>query len=253
MHGPAPRARSGAFAGRLDRRRRARGRRPGGRPLRPPRKRHRHVTRAAEQPVVVQAALSSPVRHRHDVVGFPSRTSRPPGAPGHAIRSRRLRARPLAVRLDDVESTEAAGSFVAFFDLLTHVRRAAANLPLVHTGVAAERAARRAHELPAPAANRLTGGVALRLAPLFCGDDARPEGAHGLEYRRRGVRALGGGGCGGYGGHGEDLTRRNEGNGDARRGRCSRPPGARESDCDAAGWSGASSSSFAFVISVPPC
>jgi hypothetical protein len=162
--------------------------------LRAPRQRNRNVTRPAQQSVVLQATLTSAVGDRDNVIRFPPRLRRAPGAAGGAIRGRRLRPGPLAVRLDDVESTEAAGPFVPLLDLLTHVRRAAANLPLVHTGVAAERAAGRAHTLPAPAANRLTGGVALRLAPLFDGDDARPEGAHGLEYRRRGGRALGG--CG---------------------------------------------------------
>jgi hypothetical protein len=214
------------------------------------------VTWPAQQAVVLQAALTSAVGDRDNVIRFPPRLRRAPGAAGGAIRGRGLRPRPLAVRLDDVESTEAAGPFVPFLDLLTHVRWAAANLPLVHTGVAAERAARRAHELPAPAANRLTGGVALRLAPLFCGDDARPEGAHGLEYRRRGMRALGGGGCGGcggYGGHGEDSTRRNGDNEGERRRRCSRPPGGVTVRFTRAGWSGASSPPCVSVRSVPPC
>ena len=153
------------------------------RPLRAPGERDRDVAGPAQQPVVLEAALAAAVRDRHDVIGFPPRPRRPPGPPRGAIGCRRLRARPLTVRLDDVEAAEPAGALVALLHLLPHVPRAAADLPFVHAGVAAERAPRRLHRPPAPAADRLAGVVALRLAPLIGGDDARAAGAHGLEYR----------------------------------------------------------------------
>ena len=143
-----------------------------------PRQRHRQMAGATEQPIVLEAALSSTIGNRHDVIGFPSGLCRAPGASSRTIRHRRLRPRPLAMRLDHVESANLTDALVAFLDLLTDVPGTASDFPLVHARVAAERAARRSNRSAAPAANRFTRIVAIGLAPLFGCDDTRAASAH---------------------------------------------------------------------------
>jgi len=136
------------------------------------------MTWPTQEPVVFETALAAAVRHRHDVIGFPSRLCSAPRFPRRAIAGGRLRSRPLAVRLDDVEAAQLARALVAFLDLLAHVPRAAANLPLVHAHVTAERPPGPLHGSTAPAADRLAGVVPFRDAPLIGGHDTRATSAH---------------------------------------------------------------------------
>jgi hypothetical protein len=136
------------------------------------------VARPAQQTVVFQAALAAAVGNRHDVVGLPPRTRRPPGLPRRTIRRGRLCAGPFAVRLDDIQSAEPARPFVALLDLAAHVRGAAPDLPFVDARVAAERPAWALDGSAAPPADRLAVLVEIRFAPLISGDDARPKSAH---------------------------------------------------------------------------
>jgi hypothetical protein len=136
------------------------------------------VTRTAEQSIVLEPALAAAVRDRDDVIGFPTWTKGAPGAARGAIAGGRLRSRPLAVSFHDVTTTELTDAPVALFDLLTDVPWAAPNLPLVYARVAAERTARGPHRTATPAADRLAGVIALRLAPLIGGHDPRATGAH---------------------------------------------------------------------------
>ncbi len=148
------------------------------------------MARTAEQSIVLEPAFAAAVRDGDDVIGFPSWTKGAPGAARGAIAGGRLRSRPLAVGFHDVTAAELAGALVALLDLLTDVPRAASDLPLMHARVAAECAARRLHRAATPAADRLAGVVAIRLAPLVGAYDARATGAHALEYRRVGRGAL---------------------------------------------------------------
>ena len=132
----------------------------------------------AEQAVVVEAAFAAAVGNGDDVVGFPAGTAGAPRLAGHAIAGRRLRARPLTMRLDDVEAAQLTDSLVAFLDFAADVPRAASDLPLVHAGVAAERAARRRDDGAAPAADRLSEVVTVGDVPLVGGDGAGAAGAH---------------------------------------------------------------------------
>jgi len=136
------------------------------------------VTGTAQQPVVLESALAPAVGNGHDVVGFPARSPLAPRLAGRSLAGRRLRSRPLAMRLDDVEPAELADAFVAFLDLLPDVPRAAADLPLVYALVTAEGPARRLHGSPAPSADRLAGLVPLGLPPLIGRDDALAASAH---------------------------------------------------------------------------
>lgn len=159
--------------------------------LRAPGQRDRDVAGTAEQAVVLEAALAASICDRHDVIRLPRGTRGPPGPAGEPIGDRRLRSRPLAMRLHHVEAADLTDSLVALLDLLPHVPRAASDLPLVYARVAAERPARRVHLPATPAADRFTGVVAIRLAPLLGRHDARPAGAHGGEYRVGGLAAVG--------------------------------------------------------------
>ena len=152
------------------------------------------MTRAAEQSIVLEPAFAAAVRDGDDVIGFPTGTKGAPGAPRDAIASGRLRSRPLTMGFDHIEAAELAGALIALLDLLTHVPRAAPDLPLVHARVAAERAARRLHGTTTPAADRLAGVVAIGPPPLISGHNARATGAHDVEYRRVWRAALGAGG-----------------------------------------------------------
>ena len=142
------------------------------------------MTRTAEQSIVLESAFAAAVRDRDDVIGFPAWTKGAPGAARGAITGRRLRSRPLEVRFRDLKATPLTDALVALLDLLTDVPRAAPDLPLVHARVAAERAARGLHGTTTPAADRLAGVIAIRLAPLIGGHNPRATGAHALEYRR---------------------------------------------------------------------
>ena len=71
------------------------------------------MTRTAEQSIVLEPAFTAAVGHRNDVIGFPARTKDAPGAARGAIPGRRLRSRPLAVRLHDVRATELTDALVA--------------------------------------------------------------------------------------------------------------------------------------------
>lgn len=137
------------------------------------------MTAPAEQPVVVQPALTAAIGHRDDVVGFPARLGEPPGAARGAIPGRGLGARPFAVSLDDVESAQRAHALVALFQLLTDIPGTTADLPLMDAGVAAERPAWLGHRTAAPPADRRARLIANGLAPFLGGDDAAPCGAHG--------------------------------------------------------------------------
>lgn len=86
--------------------------------------------------------------------------------------------------LDDVEPADLTDPLVAFLDLPTHVPRTAPDFPLVDARIAAERTAWKLDEAVAPAANRLTGGVAFRLSPLLGVDHTCSAGTHAMGYRR---------------------------------------------------------------------
>ena len=141
------------------------------------------MTRTAEQSIVLEPAFAAAVGHRDDVIGFPTRTKDAPGAARGAIPGRRLGSRPLAVRLHDVIATELTDALVALLDLLTDVPRAAPDLPLVYARIAAERAARGLHGATTPAADRLAGIIAMRLAPLIGRHNPRATGTHAGRYR----------------------------------------------------------------------
>jgi hypothetical protein len=141
------------------------------------------VTRTAEQSIVLEPAFAAAVRDRDDVIGFPPWTKGAPGAAGGAIAGGRLRSRPLAVSFHDVTATELTDALVALLDLLTDVPRAAPDLPLVYARIAAERAARGLHGATTPAADRLAGTIAMRLAPLIGRHNPRATGTHAGRYR----------------------------------------------------------------------
>ena len=159
--------------------------------LRAPGDRDRDMARPAEQPVILQPALAAAVGDRHDVVRFPTRPQPPPGFADGSIARRRLRARPLAVRLDHIETAEPADSLVALLHLLAHIPWAAADLPLVDAGIAAERPPRRLDGPSAPPAHRCPGLVEVRLSPLLRGDDSLAQGAHKGRYRPNRSQSLG--------------------------------------------------------------
>ena len=155
------------------------GRLPIGLPIGAPLERDLDVTRAAQEAVVVEAALAAAVRDGDDVIGFPARARRPPGLAPDSVRGRRLRTRPFTVRLHHVEATQLAGPLVAFLDLLPYVPRTATDFPFVDARIAAERAARPGDGAPAPAADGLAGCIAFGDPPLIGGDRAGAPGAHG--------------------------------------------------------------------------
>jgi hypothetical protein len=142
-----------------------------------------HVAGAAQQAIVLEAALAAAVGHRDDVIGLPPGPRGAPGLPCRAVGRRRLRPRPLAVGLHHVEAAQPARPFVTLLDLAADVPRAAANLPLVDAGAAAERPARPRHQPAAPAADRPARRVQDRLPPFVGRDDAGPFRAHEQMYR----------------------------------------------------------------------
>ena len=148
------------------------------------------MTRTAEQAIVLEPAFTAAVRDGDDVIGFPAWTDGPPGAPCGAVAGRRLRTRPLAMGLHDVEATQLADALVALLDLLADVPGTASNFTLVHAGIAADRPARRLHRAAAASTDRLPGGIAFGLAPLVGGHDTGAPGAHELGYRRMRREAL---------------------------------------------------------------
>jgi len=142
------------------------------------------MTRATQEAVILESAFASAVRHRDDVIRFPPGPCDAPRFPRAAISGRGFRARPLAMRFHDIEAAELARALVPLLDLLPDVPRTAANLPFVNARVAAERAARRLHRSPAPAADRLSSFVALGDSPLIGGHHARTTNAHALRIGR---------------------------------------------------------------------
>lgn len=153
----------------------------------PPRERHLRVAGAAQQAIVLEAAFAAALRDRDDVIRLPARPGGAPLLPGSTIRRRRLPASPFAVRLRDVQPAELTDPLVALPDFAAHVPRAAAYLPLVHAGFAAESAPRRQHRVPAPAADWLASLVAVGFAPLVGCDDTGSPRAHaaGIGVERR--------------------------------------------------------------------
>ena len=147
-------------------------------PPRAPVERDLQMAGPAEQPIVLESALAAAVGDRDDVVRFPARARRAPGLSGRAIGRGRLRARPLAMGLDDVEAAEPADALVAFLHFAAHVPGAAADLPLVDAGVAAEGPPRRRDWSPAPPADRPPGLVPLGFPPLIGRHDPRAPSAH---------------------------------------------------------------------------
>jgi hypothetical protein len=139
---------------------------------------HRDMTRPAEQAIVLEAALSPAVRNGDDVVRLPARAERAPGLPRGAIAGRRFGPRPFTVRFDDIDAAQLTRALVALLDLLPHIPGTAANLPLVHTRIPAEGAARGRDRLAAPAADGRTRLVPLGLAPLIGSDGTGATSAH---------------------------------------------------------------------------
>src|SRR5258708_13380859 len=87
---------------------------------------------AAEQPIVVEPALPAAVGNRDDVIRLPAR---PLGAPALArgtVGRRRLRTRPLPVRLDDVQAAQPADPLVPRLHLAARVPPSPPNLPFLH-------------------------------------------------------------------------------------------------------------------------
>lgn len=150
-----------------------------------PGERDRHVARAAQEAVVLEAALSTAVCNRRDVIGLPSRPGGSPGTPAGPIGFRGLRAAPFAARFRDVEPAEPADATVALLQLLPDVPRAAANLPLMDAGVAAEGPPGLLDHSAAPAADRFARVVALGLPPLIGRDHTLTAGAHGEDIVTR--------------------------------------------------------------------
>jgi hypothetical protein len=148
------------------------------RPLRAPHECDRDVAGPAQQPVVLQAAFAAAVRNRNDVVGFPTRTRRPPGPARRAIADGRFRAGPFTMRLDDVEAAEPARALISLLHLPTHVPRAAADLPFVDAPVSAEGPPRGLDRRVAPPADRKPRFVPLGLPPLLGSNDALTTGTH---------------------------------------------------------------------------
>jgi len=136
------------------------------------------MARAAQEAVVLEAAFSTAISHRNDVIRFPTGTSGAPGFSRRTVRDRRLRSCPLSVGLHDVETTDLADALVTLLHLLTNVPGTAADFPLVDAGVAAERASRSGDRPATPATDRLSIIIPVRLAPLVSGDDTRAAGAH---------------------------------------------------------------------------
>lgn len=132
----------------------------------------------AEQPVILQPALPSPVGDRNDVIGFPSWAGGPPAAASRAIELVRAAAAPRALGPRDVQAAQTTDPLVALPDAIAHVARIAAQLPFVDARVAAEGPARRADGPAAPPADRLAGRVEVRLSPSVCGDSPAANGTH---------------------------------------------------------------------------
>ena len=84
----------------------------------------------------------------------------------------------------DVEATQLADALVTLLDLLTDRPRAAPDLPLVNARIAAERAARGLHGATTPAADRLAGVIAIRLAPLIGRYNPRAQDTHESDIGR---------------------------------------------------------------------
>src|SRR5258708_9196079 len=146
---------------------------------------------AAEEAVGVEPALPAAVGNRDDVIRLPAR---PLGAPALArgtVGRRRLRPRPLPVRLDDVQAAQPADPLVARLHLAAHVPGAAADLPFVHARVAAERAPGGCDRTAAPAADRGAGVVAVGLPPAIGGDNALAAGGPAGPIRGWGPGAFG--------------------------------------------------------------
>src|SRR5947208_15586319 len=112
------------------------------------------------------------------MVRFPARPYDAPSFSRRSIYGRGLCARPLAMRLDDVDPAEPADALVAFLHLTAHVPRADANLPFVHVLITAERASRRRNPTAAPAADGRALLVPIRLAPLVRRYRSRAPRAH---------------------------------------------------------------------------
>lgn len=153
--------------------------------------RHGHVAGAAEQPVVIEAALPAAVGHRDDVIGFPPGLGRPPQLSALAVRSRRFRLPPFLLGCANIEAAQAALPLVALLHFLADVRRTASNPPFVHARVAAEGAPRGLDWPAAPAANRVTGLVSNGLAPLLGRHGPASHGAHICAYRPQDAISVG--------------------------------------------------------------
>jgi hypothetical protein len=137
------------------------------------------VARAAEQAVILEAALAAAVGDGKDVIGLPSRARLPPAASIGTGAAGRTRALPIGLRAFDVESAPLAETVVALPHLLADVSRTAAQPPLVHALVAAERAAaRRDDHGTAPAADWRAVLVPIGLAPAAAVHGAAADGAH---------------------------------------------------------------------------
>ena len=152
--------------------------------MRAPRERDGDVAWTAQQSIVFKSAFAAAIGDGDDVIRLPTRTRGAPRASSGAIGHRRLRSRPLPVRLKHVESAQLANPLVSFLDLLSHIPRAASNFPFVNARVTAEGAPRRLDDTVAPATDGFAGGIALRLSPLIRGNDTRATSAHARSYRR---------------------------------------------------------------------
>ena len=132
----------------------------------------------AQQPVIIETAFATAVGDRDDVIRLPERPHSPPALSCRTVRRGRFRPRPFAMGLDHIQTAQSADTFVALLDLTPHVPGAAADLPLVHARLAAERPPRRDHRAPAPSADRLPHFVPIRLTPLIRRHRPRPPDAH---------------------------------------------------------------------------
>src|SRR4051812_49754093 len=82
------------------------------------------------------------------------------------------------MRLHHVQAAQPADPLVALLDLAAHVPRAAADLPFVHAGIAAEGPALRRDRSAAPPADRPALLVSLGLAPLIRRHHPPPSRCH---------------------------------------------------------------------------
>lgn len=142
------------------------------------------MTWTAQQPQVREAALSSAVGDGDDVIDFPARFCITPLAERAAGTGGGPRPAPLAVGPHEVEEAPLTDTAIALPDEIARVAHVAADAPLVHAAVAAERPAGWPDQRSTTPAHCAPGGIAIWLAPRFTADASLPEIAHAFGVTR---------------------------------------------------------------------